>query len=201
MSNQIEGSSIAILIDCWKDCNPAIIKNITQFCVDNSSIKTIILSSYVEDQSLSIDEPYWSNSNNIFNKETKFDELRQQWNSSDFQTQSNTHENLLESWSRPDQLLLAAFSSLQILYYCNYVNPSVDKIYFFGQSWDICVKFRSTGWLQINALNYHDMFKTKKILLSRPECVAFKSEISSSFDSAWSKLPNGDYQLTKDIWQ
>lgn len=201
MTTQLDNASIAILIDCYKNCDQSIIENIQKYCIEQDSIKAIFLNSYIEDYILPMDEPFWSNSNTIFNLETKFDELRNQWKNAKFGENSPTHKQMLEPWSRPDQLLLTAFSSLQILYYCNYVNPSIDKIYFFGQAWDMCVKFRPTGWLQINALNYHNMFKTKKTLLSKPECIRFKRSVSYCFDDSWQKLSNGDYRLVKDVWQ
>jgi hypothetical protein len=202
MFEQPNTESIAILIDCWTDVNSDLIQNIKNYCVDNTSIKAIFLNSYARlSDNLSKDEPYWSNSNSIFNLETKFDELRNQWKNALFEHITTTHKDLLKPWTRPDQNLFSAFSSLQILYYCNYINPAVDKIYFFGEAWDICVKYRPTGWMQINALNYHNLFHTKKMLLSRPECVANSShQILTEFEHGWQRLPNGDYQLTEDIW-
>ena len=202
MSEHTKSESIAILIDCWSDVNLNLIQNIKNYCVDNSAIKAIFLNSYARlSDNLSSDEPYWSNSNSIFNLETKFDEIRKQWNNAQFEYTTTTHKNLLNPWTRPDQNLFSAFSSLQILYYCNYINPAVDKIYFFGQEWDVCVKFRPTGWMQLNALNYHTLFHNKKTLLSRPDCVASDSQVISSFDHPWQMLPNGDYILTEDIWE
>ena len=60
-------SSIAILIDCWPGTNSDEIKNIKQYCVDNTSIKTIVLSSYNSHYGVSLHQPYWNNSNELFN--------------------------------------------------------------------------------------------------------------------------------------
>jgi len=197
-------SSIAILIDCWPGTNLNAIKNIKQYCVDNTSIKTICLSSYNSKNTVSPNQPYWNNSNHLFNKQTKWRHLKQEWCNAEFDKGDGTAPELLEDWRRPDQLLICAFSSLQILYYCNFVDRHIDKIYFFGAAWDVCIRNKPTGWMEINALNYHKLFHTRKTLLTRPECVCDTENklinanvLMPAEDSDWHQLPNGDYYLSK----
>lgn len=193
-------SSIAILIDCWLAINSDAIKNIKQYCVDNTSIKTIVLSSYNSFDGVSLHQPYWNNSNELFNSETRFDQLKQEWCNANFEDEPGTVPELLENWTRPDQFLMSAFSSLQILYYCNYVNKDIDKIYFFGRAWDVCVKYRPVGWMEIDSLNFHNLFHTKQTLLTRSGCVCdTENKLVSHFDDNWEKSPGGNHRLKKII--
>lgn len=203
--------SIAIIIDCWPpSLDPPetpdwLIPNIKEFCRKKEEIKTIVYSSYCIHGTIESTSPGYNTSTDIFSKETKFDVLRQEWNLVCDKCPSMTHTDLQSDWHRPDQIVLSMFSTTQLLYYCNSINTNIDKIYFFGVAWDVCVKNRPTGWMQINSLNYHNLFHTNKQILSVPNCVGESVKHRTDrrieyFDHPWQQLENGDWALSADTW-
>jgi hypothetical protein len=212
--------SMAILIDCLPNSLATLgypgpptpdwlIPNIKEFCRKKEEIKTIVYSSYCRHDTIESTSPGYNTSTNIFSKETKLDVLRREWNLvCDGICPSLTHPDLQSDWHRPDQSVLSMFSTTQLLYYCNSINNNINKIYFFGLAWDVCVKHRPTGWMQVNSLNYHNLFHTNKQILSVPNCVGKPFDRRNSmacyrieyFDHPWQQLENGDWVLSADEW-
>ena len=194
--------SIVIIIDCWPSVPELLVNNIKNTCVSYDHVKTIIFSNYNNRDKISKNDPGFELANSLFCTETKFNELRNQWNNSICDTPTCTHKDLLGNWHRKDQTVISASSALQLLYYCNHIQTNIDQIYFFGHAWDICVKIRPTGWMQLSALQYHKLFYTPKKFLSKPECVVdVNFRPIYEFNHPWQKLPNGDWYLSDYQWK
>ena len=205
-------TAAAIIVDMWhsydnlkKNNIDVCTENIKKFCIGEKNIKHILLATYSQNNNVSMpkEEPYWSNAELLFNQETKFEAMRAEWENSNFSTVQETCEKLLTDWPREDQNKCAIFSSLQLLYYCNFIDPDISKLYFFGQAWDICVKFRPVGWVNANSFNFHNLFNKKIVIQTNINCVLGEnSKFINNIDDPW-KLANcdGTYILTEDMWE
>ena len=179
MNSILERPSMVLLIDCWsqwdtpRDHNvQKCFKNIKNFCWNNPHVHTIGLASYCgsEPVSISQEEPWHSNAKKLFYNTTRWDYLRQTWNSTLFNSFSPTHSIIKDLPIRNDQTQFAVWNASQLLYYCNHVYPIIENIYVFGIAWDVCLKIRPVGWKELNCLNQYNMFTTKKTILSDISC-------------------------------
>jgi hypothetical protein len=216
-NSELELPGLAIIIDCWNHqrisdeinlrapqyplISPpdperynSVMTSIKNFCERDHNIQAIALASYGNDNNhVSCVDPGWDNAKQFFVNETKLDFLRKMFNSVSASNQEFTHPTIRDIKLRSDQVIFTAFNELQILYYCNNINPSIKNIYFLGAQWEMCVKNRPVGWLQVAGLLYHNMFSSTKNLLTRRDCVYVKkNEID---DNRWQPLDMQTLQL------
>lgn len=210
---------LAVLIDCWdvahSPCRHSVagthtynqcMQNIQDFCLTEPDLVSVCLATYGEPHTAKMprDGAWWHMADRFFNLETKFDVMRRQWQSTEFEPMDLTHDIIRHMPDRPGQHRFSAFDTVQLLYYCNYVMPEIDRIWFLGAAWDICVKIRPVGWLQIAALKYHNMFLTDKQFLSHQQCtVTEHCEFPEYFDPCWHRAagsPVLELQLHKIVW-
>jgi hypothetical protein len=156
-------SALAIVIDPWIMSNKlgwdTCVKNITDFCQHDDTIAAVALAPYStkENHDAFYVRNWAANSDLWFSQETKWDRLRKEWKNTTWNLEQGVDPKIANMSLRLDQVRFLAYSDLHILYYCTVVNPGIDSIYFLGQSWDICVKYRPVGWLQIASLQYHNL--------------------------------------------
>lgn len=187
----LDQPSLVILIDCCADATNDIdlqvMHNIRKFCFDNQMIKTIALSTFGSPfYPESIEEPWYSNGKSFFYDTNKWHLLRRFWEQVPFSNRSLTHTLIKDMPVRDDQLQILMWDTLQLLYYCNHVNPSIENIFILGFGWDNCLKTRASGWKEIHMLNKYNLFSNKKNILSNVNCVMKNSQ--SDISTPWVKL-------------
>lgn len=180
--------SLVIILDCWNDYYDLenynlMLDNIKNFCVSNHNICAVGLSSYhtlKETErtgdannwwAIGQEEPWHSNSKNMFYNTTAWQTLRNLWKSTTFHNYNSTHPVIKDMLLNDNVIKLLLWHNLQILYYCNYVNTSIENIYIFGMSWDMCFKGRPAGWSELSCLNKYNLFSTPKTILTNRNCV------------------------------
>lgn len=173
----IDRPSLVIIIDCWKKWNfdsfNSMVRNIKTWCETDSNIETVIVSTYLDQikNRVCIENPWWNNSKNIFFDTTRWEKLRDLWLSTSFVNESHTHHDILTMKPQPRQLMLSAWDELQLIYYCNYVNPSIENVYIVGQSWNVCLEGRPLGWTRLHYANQHNLFRRPIRIMSKLGCV------------------------------
>lgn len=202
MVELLEQPSLAIIIDCWANngYNSAqtknyenVLHNIAEQIKNNEFIKSVAIASYAnEGDFCSFEDQFIKNSLDFFVNETKWDILRNLWKNAKFGYDKDffTHNIIKEIKFRDNQCVFSVFNNLDILYYCNFINPSIRNIYFFGQSWNVCVKDRPVGWLDVSTLNYHNLFSKKINLLTSKKCVFHPSVKDIQMDDYWTNIDN-----------
>lgn len=197
-------SALAILIDCWDPmCFPentstevkknyqSIIDNIVNVCKTNLEISAVALAGYSfntdANDTMFYDEEWKQNSDQWFVNETKWDSLRRGWKSIKWDSPSYNHESIRNMTLREDQQRFIAVNDSHIIYYCNYVNPSIDVIYFMGSDWKICVEKRPVGWVQLAGVKLHNLFVNDIDLKINRKCI-------------WSSETKG-FPVISDPWE
>lgn len=200
----IDQHSLAIIIDCWEhndytqsqnDRYKKICQQIKHKIESDASIKAIAIYTAGNGNQTRLESPYYETSLDFFVDTTRWDTLRKSWRSITPAGEEFSTDSIIRSINlRDDQVVFNVHRDLDILYYCNSVNQTIENIYFFGQYWDKCVKYRSVGWYQINALNLHNLFRTKKNLLTDVNCV-FHPDYDSITPSAdeWTRVNDSVY--------
>jgi hypothetical protein len=156
--------------------------NIKTWCETDPNVTAICVASYIDlaNKTQPQEEPLWSAGKDLFYDRVKWMTLRNIWTDTTFVNQEVTHPIIKSIKPRADQKMIIAWRDLQILYYCNYINISIQNIYLVGQAWDICLEFRSVGSSALNCLNNTNLFNPKRKILSRRDCVV-------THDSEWVK--------------
>jgi len=206
----LEQPSLAILIDCWDE--PSAIstydrldlksyrncmQSIKSQCENNPWIKAIAVASYGNaNNQIFIEQPWWNTAENFFFNETQWDRLRNTWLSFDHVDRLGTHEYIRTIETRSDQVIFCAFDILHIMYYCNFIDPSIRNIYFFGSTWNRCVKIRSVGWAEVSSLNHHNLFQTKQNLLTNQNCI-FQTGGPVQLTDPWQRATGNSFILTE----
>jgi hypothetical protein len=207
-------SSLAILIDCWDDSSISetakenhhqFINNIVDFCGNDTEISAIALAGYSKNTEFDLyyEESWIANSNEFFVNETKLDFLRKSWKNIRWDYDSKNHPAIRNMIVPDPKIKFTVFNTYDILYYCNCVNDSIENIYFLGMSWDMCVRDRPVGWLQIASLQYHGFLTKDMTLRTNQKCV-FDEFTGSTPDISepWEATKNSDiFQLNiSKIW-
>lgn len=187
----LDQPSLVILIDCWdnvvNDNELQVMNNIRKFCLNNLMVNTIALSTFSDPWNPeSMEEPWYSNGKELFCDTTKWDLLRRSWQQVSFSDRSLTHPLIKDMPVRNDQLQILMWNTMQLLYYCNHINPSIENIFVLGFAWNNCLKTRSTGWKEIYMLNEYNLFSSKKNILSNLNCVMIHDQYDVS--SPWINL-------------
>lgn len=213
MNTILNKPSLAILIDCWStnrsfntndtdNFRENVYKNITNWCFNNSYVQTIALATYPktnESMEMSIvkDFPWYENSKELFSESLKLDFIRQNWNRVNKKNpdQTITHEYIRDMQLRNDQLPILTWTTEQILFYCNDINPNIENIYFFGAQWDVCIRHRPVGWLHLASAQYHNMFRYPKNFLTRKDCVIGDQFQPANITGPWESIDDQTYLL------
>lgn len=209
-SNLLDRPSLVILIDCWaislSDKQSELMQNIQTFCKTNSFVKAVGLASHVntEQTVFTKEEPWYSQGKDFFYSSHKWESLREVWQKVDFKdsTRYQTHPIVRDMKLRSDQRQFLLWSDLQVMYYCNHINPSIENIFVIGQAWDQCLEFRSTGWKSLSNLNQSSMFRKKKTILSRKDCVLkTHSRPLETIEDPWVELTDNIVMLDETRWK
>jgi hypothetical protein len=203
-------SGLAIIIDTWgqlpteqrhHQIPDQCAANIVDFCKHNTDISAVALASYSIDPNFDayFDASWIENSKIFFQDETKWDFLRKSWQRIQWNHDDHTHKTIRTMDLRSDQIKFFAISDIQILYYCLHINPSIKNIYFFGSAWDICIKFRPVGWLQLAALSYHNLLPQDIQFKTHRSCVHSITEYNLDIGSPWVSTEQHEiFTLDKD---
>ena len=191
----LDQPSIAVLIDCWKypgsmywpwiitqrkkallNQHNQCVANIVDFCRLDENIQSVALSTggfpFSDISGESSDTPWLTVGQQLFyDRVGKFNSLRPLWKNTTLSWRYCTHPLIRYMPLRNDQIGFAVFNSSQLLYYCNYVNPSIRNIWICGFTWDICVKYAKTGWLELSGLINANMFRTNPNILINLDCI------------------------------
>ena len=90
--------------------------------------------------------------------------------------------------ARSDQTQLTIANTLQLAYYCNYVNPAIENIIVMGRAWDHCLETTAVGWREITYAIQYGMFKNLKNLLVSKHHVLNWDCTSPEFKSPWTPI-------------
>ena len=186
--------SLVLLIDCWQNLpghtNDNTWHNVVDFCYSNPYVKTIGAVSYDGySYDVTIEEPWWSQSNYLFNQTTKWDFMRKDWQQFNFlehnPNRPYTSAIIRDMTIRSDQTQLMIANTLQLAYYCNYVNPEIENIIIMGYAWDHCLKTRAVGWCDLAYAIQYNMFRNVKNILIKKDCVLTLDYDRPEFESPW----------------
>lgn len=198
--------SLAVLIDCWSRIKSQALTEIVDQCVNNPTIKTVVLSTYIPKI-----EPFFSPVERQWYPRTKkifFDNMPCK-SFSDLWLDGNRH-NLPKSWTHdcirnmkpvPGQTRFQAQNSLYLLYYLNIVNPSIKNVYFFGGGWDKCLKWRSTGWKDMAYLIQSGLIRKDINLLTMHKCTYGHFEFYQNQTPVGPWIPVNDQVHRLDVSQ
>jgi hypothetical protein len=199
--------TLALLIDCWHDNKDHRIHQtwhrVSDFCKTNPYVQTISLTCYKGYQyDVVLEEPWWRTSNELFNLTTKWDYLVRDWKRFNFiphdtindsighPTHTHSSPIIRDMQTRPDQIQLTIANTLQLAYYCNFVNPAIENIVIMGRAWDHCLETTAVGWREITYALQYNMFRNVKNLLVKKDCVLNWDCTEPEFKSPW--LPIND---------
>jgi hypothetical protein len=198
--------SMVVLVDCWSDFDSPreqeVMQNIVDFCSRTRSVKAIALSTYpleFEEQVV-VEEPWYSNSKDLFYDSTKWNTLRRIWEQTPrVESAGHTHEIIKNMSIRPDQTQFMLWNNIQLLYYCNAVDTSIENIFLLGFSWEICMRGRPVGWIELHNLNVSNLFSKKKQILSNLKCTLDGDlEFVKQVESPWTRLKHDFVRLDGD---
>jgi hypothetical protein len=193
---------LVLIIDAWNDRDnkqyQGCLTNIKNFCQTNPYVAAIGLASYLSVDAFILpqEEPWYSQSRELFYQRLRWETLRQIWQQANFVNVSATHPIISNIKARPDQRQFLIWHNLQVLYYCNYINTAIENIYIVGTAWEACLYFRSVGYRELSSLNEVNMFSKKKTILSRTDCVLGPGDVPvKSVPKHWTYLDNTTIML------
>jgi len=196
--------SLVLIIDAWNDRDSdqyrQCMTNIKTFCETNSHIVAVGLASYTgtEKHVLAHEEPWYNQSCEFFYDKVRWETLRQVWNDAEFITGTTTHEIVKNIKIRADQRQFLIWHNLQVLYYCNYINPGIENIYILGTAWEECLRFRSVGYRELSSLNDCNLFSKTKTILSRIDCTLEVGDLPvTDVQYPWVELNKSTVMLDK----
>jgi hypothetical protein len=207
MNVDLTRPTLALLIDCWHDTSSPQIDetwhHVADVCYTNQSIKAVANASYWGyNYDVWQENPWYAESDFLFNQTTKWDFLREDWKRFNFRDLENTQQKIRHTSpiiknmkARTDQLQLNIFNTLQLIYFCNYVNPSIRNILLMGQAWSICLKNRGVGWDEINYVIQYDMFTHPMTLITRQDCVLGSDNQYPQISSPWIQIDQLHYVM------
>lgn len=205
LSNQqhiVERPSLVLIIDAWNDRDneqyQTCLKNIKNFCQTNPHVVAVGLASYLNTDTfiLSQEEPWYSQSKELFYQRLQWETLRQVWEQASFVNVPVTHPIVSSITPRADQRQFLIWHNLQVLYYCNYINTAIENIYIVGTAWEACLYFRSVGYRELSTLNELNLFSKKKTILSRKDCVLGPGDVwVDCVSTQWVHLDNNTIML------
>ena len=200
---------IAIIIDAWPDYQAETVSAIRDFCQHNDSIKAVALASFslspnrVTQRICETDEPWYSNTKKLFKNTSKIPRLENWWHGLYRDTASTTDARITGMPLREDQVGFFLLDPLQLIYYCNCVDPSIKNFWFFGGAWEVCVKTRPVGWYQLAAFQKNKFFVTEKNFYTRLSCVTGENrKVRLKIDDPWMPVVDDIFQLDHNriVW-
>lgn len=200
-----EKPSLVIIIDCWDSAKTQnridMMTNIRKFCFDTPSVKAIGLATYISlrSEQVAIEEPWTPNSKELFHDTITWDFLRKNWENTEFVPDGKTHEIIQTMPIRPDQVQFSIWNTLQLMYYCNSINTSIQNIFLLGIAWEVCLQYRPVGWKEIHSANEANLFTTKKNIFSNLSCTLDETDqFVTEVSPPWIKLDNNLVMLDKN---
>jgi len=182
---------LIVIIDNWKFKPNGIIvsgllsKNIIEFIEQTPSIKTAVLASYSCSNEL-FSDTVWYNNRKLHHSD--YDAYIQQDYESNLKENKQTWEVML-NYTNSSLFQIAMRDIDELVRYVN--NTDVANIYVSGAAWEICVKDRPLGYLNV----YNKFCKgTDRRLLTSLDCVANTDGSRPEPDSDWVKLNDLVYQ-------
>lgn len=199
----LNSPGLAIIIDAWPGYPADTVKSIRDFCQTNRSIKVVALASYnwerisTKERICNTDEPWYSNTQRIFEATSHIPMLEIWWrNLVREEDRSRTHSEILQLPLRPDQTGFFLLNPLQLIYYCNMIDSSIENFWFFGGAWEKCLMTRPVGWYQLSAFYRNKFFTTKKNFLTRRDCVTgVKWKVPLEISDPWRPIDTNTYLL------
>lgn len=212
MQIDLNQPTLALLVDCWHDTtDPGIEEtwhHVADTCYTNPNIQAIATASYWGfNYDVCQESPWYDESDLLFNQTTKWDLLRKDWSRFNFRDPAdlNTDQHINHTSHiikdmpvRADQLRLNIFNTLQLTYFCNYINPSIRNILLMGRAWGVCLKVRAVGWDEINYSIQYGMFRNPIKLITRSDCVLETTNQHPQILSPWRQFDQLHYYLDPD---
>jgi len=206
MNTVLTRPTLALLIDCWHNQSDPILDqtwhNIANYCCSNPYIQTVSVSSYTLNgfnYDLVKEEPWWSQSDELFNQTTKWDYLRQDWHRFRFHTDQDagvyTSPIIRDMKIRSDQVPLMIANTVQLAYYCNYINPAIENIMIMGMAWDMCLQTRPVGWDEVSYACQYGLLGNVKNILTKQDCVLSSNCQRPEISSPWIPIDNQHFYL------
>lgn len=198
-TNLLELPSLVIIIDCWNNRENTnylnCLENIKTLCTTNPNVQAIGLASYTKPDKkilhgeLSNEEPWHESSKELFYNSVRWETLRHVWENASFTEEIFTHHIVREMPPVSNQVRFQLWNDLQLLYYCNYINPGIKNIYVVGASWSQCLEFREVGYKYLDCLNKFNLFNERKNILSDLRCVLDTNDVLvEQVQYPWKKL-------------
>jgi hypothetical protein len=163
MTMHLEGGSIVVLIDCWNrpsknssanntNLLEQMIENILKEISNIPDLSAVILATYESVEYKNSNNRYYTQADELFNTHQPIAYVRDIYQNLNYgnYSQKATNSKILEHDFPVNQL--AMVNPYQIEYYIQMVVPHVKNIFFFGQSWNLCVKHRPIGYESISKL-------------------------------------------------
>ena len=184
-SKIINGGSIAILIDCWKDlpldmpaastvAKDQVYQNIINKVESLPNLTAVILATYQTHEYANSNNLYYQKSTDLFHTSQPIPYVKEIFENLDYgwSRTSGVMETdpgiLNHTWPVPQ---IAMVHTYQLEYYLNRVVPHVKNIFFFGMAWNICVQHRPVGYFNINQLVQWNHLPKDIRLFTRDDCV------------------------------
>lgn len=183
--------SLLIAIDCWQDQNQSVLHNIYKFCETHPGLESVALATYVSPNGEAIlkEEPWYSTAQQCFYAETRWEPLRKIWKDTDFvsvkQMPRYTSPVVASISQLPIEQCMLMWHPMQLIYYLNYVNPHIKTIIMAGFVWDICIKSRTIGWLEIARLIEFNIISDAIKIVTRRNLIGQMPNSDQPLDAPW----------------
>jgi hypothetical protein len=208
----LQRSTLVLIVDCFHDQSDPILdqtwQNIVKLC-QNPHVTTICLAAHYDETCYHVikEEPWWANSNQLFGSETKWDFLKKDWSRFAFRDHDVKDDHLgfpkyihssaiiRDMKVRNDQTQLMISNTLQLSYYCNYVNPSIENLLLVGRAWEVCLQNRSVGWHELNYCMQYRMLGQVKNIYTKKDCVLTVDQKRPEIQTPWYPIGEQIYYL------
>jgi hypothetical protein len=186
--------SAVILIDLWDNYHrpySALITNIISFLDKTDSIESIILATYDAREEISENNIWnYNNYSMCINRNSESESIlklyREYYNIdiNDPNEIQKTVKNILEY---PNKFRIRMRRLWELNYFLS-INPNIKNIYILGSAWDICVKIRPLGYLELSKIPNINILTKQYCVETSRGCLP---DISNEID--W-------YHVTDDIY-
>ena len=211
MTDFCSNPSLVILIDCWNtnDRNDLDTMNrIVEFCSTASGPQAIALATYASFKGEEIvkEEPWYSNSKNLFYDRTRWEPLRDVWDQARFIDNPgpdsftySTVANLPHTNQHSDKNFFILWHHDQLAYYLNYIRPSIRNIILAGFHWNSCIRWRRMGHEGLSRLVKYKIISPEIQILTNRNLVGCVPGESCEIYSPWQDLGNDWFGINFDL--